>query len=243
VGHTEYHKLRAAELKMKVKMKDSVLGLLSEGVRGMGRSLKSDVSLGVAASTLVCTIVIAVALLLAYFVCRLIQQEDVGSTPGVESGSEGATEVWSKINVPIPHHHTINKIFEQFPEEAKKLLGLWHELDNISQGPFSPDGFISLEDLHDAMEDARVMAIFIRCGICLHDSKTLFLLLDKNKDGVVDLNEFITGCHDMLLHTHHHLSTPQPPPRGPRQADLMVSTPSVSTLQLNRHPADRGKPT
>eukprot|EP00434_Breviolum_minutum_P000845 symbB.v1.2.000743.t1/scaffold36.1/size400579/15 len=57
---------------------------------------------------------------------------------------------------------------------------------------------VSLEDIEVAMETRKLGGFLESMGISTQDMITLFMILDADKSGLLDLDEFVTGC--MQLH-------------------------------------------
>jgi len=56
------------------------------------------------------------------------------------------------------------------------------------------DGCIELSELQQAMKDERVVAYLSAFGLDITEVQTLFLLLDRDQKGVIDIDDFLLGC-------------------------------------------------
>jgi hypothetical protein len=103
--------------------------------------------------------------------------------PRSRLSDDGPSEVWTK--------HRNLKV------SPDRLLALFEELDEVEQSEDSPPGFISRSDLNLAMQDPRIIDAFAELGITMHDSSTVFTLLDADGSGLVHWRHFCLGCVDM----------------------------------------------
>jgi hypothetical protein len=68
------------------------------------------------------------------------------------------------------------------------ISAVFKELDSSGKGS------INLEEFENGIEDVRLVAYFERLGLDLSDVKQLFVLLDKDHAGTIDIEEFLIGC-------------------------------------------------
>eukprot|EP00931_Biecheleriopsis_adriatica_P086846 TRINITY_DN61415_c0_g1_i1.p1 TRINITY_DN61415_c0_g1~~TRINITY_DN61415_c0_g1_i1.p1 ORF type:complete len:564 (+),score=108.13 TRINITY_DN61415_c0_g1_i1:90-1781(+) len=68
------------------------------------------------------------------------------------------------------------------------LQGLFKEWDEEEKG------FCTLEEFKKHLQDSSMTALLNSLDIEVHDALTLFEMLDQDRSGQVDLDEFITGC-------------------------------------------------
>jgi len=55
-------------------------------------------------------------------------------------------------------------------------------------------GTISIEEFKGAIEDSRMVAYFNALGLEITDVQSLFLMLDRDQTGSIDVDEFLLGC-------------------------------------------------
>jgi len=78
-------------------------------------------------------------------------------------------------------------------EKVKRdLLRLFHELDEIALD--SPPGMVTYPELEDFLEDFSVQREFALIGIDPQNAWMLFMLLDEDNSGLIDIDEFVAGC-------------------------------------------------
>lgn len=56
------------------------------------------------------------------------------------------------------------------------------------------DGTITLDELKSAIEDEKMVAYFNALGLEITDVQTLFMLLDRDQTGRINVEEFLLGC-------------------------------------------------
>jgi len=116
------------------------------------------------------------ALLLACccaFSCNLLKRQ-----VQVRRHRDVPCEVWTR-KVASPQH---------------KLIALFEQLDESDQSVDNPPGFITHASFVKAMSDSAMAGELARLGISHHESHTVFRLIDKNRNGLVSLAEFLEGC-------------------------------------------------
>lgn len=64
----------------------------------------------------------------------------------------------------------------------------------FNQWDTSGDGDISLREFEDHLSDRNIQAMFETLGIGTEDAWDFFKLLDKDGQGLVDLDNFVEGC-------------------------------------------------
>jgi len=79
-------------------------------------------------------------------------------------------EVYSKEN----YMDSMQKVFEEMDTDGS--------------------GAINLTEFQDAIEDERMVAYFNALGLDITDAQTLFVLLDRDQTGSIDIEEFLLGC-------------------------------------------------
>jgi Ca2+-binding EF-hand superfamily protein len=77
---------------------------------------------------------------------------------------------------------------EQRKKIMERLLSVFNEADN------DRDGTISWDDFEAHIGDPKVQAFFSHLELGGADAGRLFRLLDRNGNGKVDAEEFVTGC-------------------------------------------------
>ncbi|CAK0795227.1 unnamed protein product [Prorocentrum cordatum] len=107
----------------------------------------------------------------------------------------GAANVVTGIFVEIANHwsrfdtHTqIQAEVEQKVFYIRALQDLFSELDT------NGSGFLTLENMQDAIHDANIVNSFHALNLELMDVRTLFLLLDRDRKGYISIEEFLLGC-------------------------------------------------
>jgi len=107
----------------------------------------------------------------------------------------GAANVVTGIFVVIANHwarydsHTqIQAEVEQKVFYIRALQELFGELDVDNKG------VLTLESMQDAVKDERLVNSFHALQLELMDVRTLFLLLDRDRKGYIDIEEFLLGC-------------------------------------------------
>merc|ERR1719491_2797175 len=53
---------------------------------------------------------------------------------------------------------------------------------------------VTLEEINAALQDKRLLAYFNALELDFSDVQTLFVLLDRNQKGAINLGEFLRGC-------------------------------------------------
>ncbi|CAE7697803.1 Cacna1e, partial [Symbiodinium pilosum] len=84
-------------------------------------------------------------------------------------------------------------------EEAleKKRMGLDQIIEFFVATDLDGDGTISLQEIHELLQDPVMNAYFDIIGFRPGDARTLADLLDRDGSGTITLNEFINGCERM----------------------------------------------
>jgi len=77
-------------------------------------------------------------------------------------------------------------------KQVETLRSIFQELDRGKTNE------LSIEDINEAIEQGELSGFLESMGISTNDVWTLFMLLDSDKEGCIDLDEFVTGC--MQLH-------------------------------------------
>lgn len=75
--------------------------------------------------------------------------------------------------------------------QAKQLKEVFQQMDNLDLNA------ISIEDLDIAMESTELQHFLESMGISTNDIWTLFLLLDVEEKGVIEIDAFVQGCIGM----------------------------------------------
>lgn len=70
-----------------------------------------------------------------------------------------------------------------------RIKELFEEMD------LDDTGTLSIEEFEKHLDDDRVVAYFNTLKLDVSDARTLFLLLDHDGSGSIDLDEFVSGCH------------------------------------------------
>eukprot|EP00747_Dinoflagellata_sp_TGD_P179883 gnl/TRDRNA2_/TRDRNA2_31440_c0_seq1.p2 gnl/TRDRNA2_/TRDRNA2_31440_c0~~gnl/TRDRNA2_/TRDRNA2_31440_c0_seq1.p2 ORF type:complete len:127 (+),score=26.41 gnl/TRDRNA2_/TRDRNA2_31440_c0_seq1:182-562(+) len=55
-------------------------------------------------------------------------------------------------------------------------------------------GVLTVKEFHTAIQDEGMVAYFGAFGLDITEVQTLFVLLDRDQDGTVDIEEFLLGC-------------------------------------------------
>eukprot|EP00435_Cladocopium_sp_Y103_P056079 s734_g18.t2 len=76
-------------------------------------------------------------------------------------------------------------------QQAKQLKEVFQEMDRLDMNA------ISIEDLDEAMESSQLQHFLESMGISTDDVWTLFLLLDVEEKGVIEIDAFVSGCMGM----------------------------------------------
>lgn len=77
-------------------------------------------------------------------------------------------------------------------KQVDTLRGIFQELDRGKTNE------LSIEDIHQGIEEGELSNFLESIGISTGDVWTLFMLLDSDQQGCIDLEEFVNGC--MQLH-------------------------------------------
>merc|ERR1712023_124848 len=85
----------------------------------------------------------------------------------------------------------IEEELKEKEEVDEQLRKLFDELDT------SGSAEISLGEFESHMEDKRAQAYFNALDIDFDDVRTLFLLMDVDGSGSVDIEEFLQGCEKL----------------------------------------------
>lgn len=85
------------------------------------------------------------------------------------------------------------------PRPEHRLAQLFRELDDLNQNDNSPEGYVSLPDLRQAMADPRFAGEFARMGLSAERVQTIFSLCDTSNTGLVDIDQFVSGMEDLGL--------------------------------------------
>lgn len=96
---------------------------------------------------------------------------------------ENAVHIASKDREAVIAEELKNK--EEFLE---KLGNIFNELD------VNGEKEITIEEVHGALKDGRLLAYLNALELDFTDVATLFTLLDRNQNGTIDLGEFLRGC-------------------------------------------------
>merc|ERR1740123_299317 len=71
---------------------------------------------------------------------------------------------------------------------AKRIVVLFQELD------IDKSGVIGFDEFEKAVQDSQVVALINALGLDITDIRTLFVLLDRDRSGAIDIEEFLVGC-------------------------------------------------
>merc|ERR1711920_866928 len=74
---------------------------------------------------------------------------------------------------------------------SEKLTGLFKSIDS------DESGFITLNELEEVLSEPFANAYLESLGISTKDAWTLVKLLDHDKTGNIDIEEFVDGCMDL----------------------------------------------
>ncbi|CAK9003714.1 L type [Durusdinium trenchii] len=115
-----------------------------------------------------------------------------------------AITVFAILNAPVMYGNTAIESaasdkevasMRQVQSKAKQvdtLRGIFQELDRGKTNE------LSIEDIHQGIEEGELSNFLESIGISTGDVWTLFMLLDSDQQGCIDLEEFVNGC--MQLH-------------------------------------------
>jgi ABC-type multidrug transport system fused ATPase/permease subunit len=97
----------------------------------------------------------------------------------------------------------ITKITHKKLEKVKADLNAKHELAERLKQIFqdldkSGDGFVTTNELDDAIETTDVLPQIKRLGLKRHHLEAMFVTADDNGDGQIDCVEFLRGFSDLL---------------------------------------------
>lgn len=97
----------------------------------------------------------------------------------------GLLETWTRIK------HSDKKL-------ARRLTKLFVKLDEMNQSDDSPEGYITLEDFSQALQNQDIADELEKLGLYQAESTSLFEDLAKNKDssypGFVNIEDFVNAC-------------------------------------------------
>jgi hypothetical protein len=71
---------------------------------------------------------------------------------------------------------------------VESINDVFHELD------LDNNGQLGLQEMETAIEDVNMVSYFHALGLEIHDVRTLFVLLDRDQTGIIDIEEFLVGC-------------------------------------------------
>mmetsp|Transcript_5126 Transcript_5126/g.8612 ORF Transcript_5126/g.8612 Transcript_5126/m.8612 type:complete len:570 (+) Transcript_5126:43-1752(+) len=77
-------------------------------------------------------------------------------------------------------------------QQVESLRQVFSEIDNANRN------LVTFEEMSDAISKGELSSFMEAMGISTDDIRTLYTLLDADKDGLIDLDEFVSGC--MQLH-------------------------------------------
>lgn len=77
-------------------------------------------------------------------------------------------------------------------QQVEALRQVFSEIDNANRN------LVTFEEMADAISSGELASFMEAMGISTDDIRTLYTLLDADKDGLIDLDEFVSGC--MQLH-------------------------------------------
>lgn len=77
-------------------------------------------------------------------------------------------------------------------QQVEALQQIFREIDREN------DNEVNFEDVRNAMSSGELASFMESLGISTDDVRTLFMLLDSEHKGLIDLDEFVSGC--MQLH-------------------------------------------
>lgn len=77
-------------------------------------------------------------------------------------------------------------------QQVEALRQVFSEIDNANRN------LVTFEEMADAISNGELASFMEAMGISTDDIRTLYTLLDADKDGLIDLDEFVSGC--MQLH-------------------------------------------
>merc|ERR1711988_1160796 len=92
------------------------------------------------------------------------------------------------------HEVLLNNKIQSEKMMQERLQDLFVELDEMNQSEESPPGVFTFEELVSSVHIPRFQAKFAVLGIEPEDAFSLFKLLDKSGDGIIDGDEFVSGC-------------------------------------------------
>lgn len=121
---------------------------------------------------------------------RASSRRQVGGT-FLASNNSGLHEVWTRP--------TRKKVWE-------RLADIFDLLDEGEQTEANPPGFIRKEDVVKAIADPQVASDFAHIGISMKKSLSLFMLLDTDRDGLVDAHHFIKGLMNLGVEDNNTMS-------------------------------------
>mmetsp|Transcript_932 Transcript_932/g.1290 ORF Transcript_932/g.1290 Transcript_932/m.1290 type:complete len:164 (-) Transcript_932:7-498(-) len=82
----------------------------------------------------------------------------------------------------------IQEQMEQKRQNEKRMRRLFEEMDDNNTGD------VQLSEFERHFDDERAIAYFNALDLDYNEAKTLFTLLDTDRSGSVDIDEFMLGC-------------------------------------------------
>ncbi|VDM54559.1 unnamed protein product [Angiostrongylus costaricensis] len=138
---------------------------------------------------------------------------------------------WPK-SAPGRHHHHMQShhdaLFEMSPRQREYYSKCFRHLMNTTQGKNSLQGALN-------GGDSRIVEFFKRSGLDNDSLSRIWSLSDINEDGWLDVNEFSTAMHLIVLKVKGQVPVPlclpaciRPPFVPPRMCSQLPNSPSVS---------------
>lgn len=75
--------------------------------------------------------------------------------------------------------------------QAAALRDMFNEIDG------DDSGMVSVQELKAALETSKMSSFLESMDISTQDVWTLFMLIDSDQNGLIDLDEFVTGCQQL----------------------------------------------
>merc|ERR1712032_491542 len=178
-GAVEYLLLHDSWFSSDTVLLREYFGSLDAAVLSLFESMAGGVSWGELVDVLQPLPITYTSIFLIYLCFVLFAVVNIVTGIFVESAMQSGTR---------DHESVVQEELVKKQEYVAKIQECFRELD------IKHRGLIGIDELEGAVADEKMVAYINYLGLDISDVNTLFLLLDRNHSGFIDIEEFLLGC-------------------------------------------------